>query len=84
MSEELLTKLKARLLEELNDVINYNNLYEELINSENKEDADIIERIANDEYSHAEAITYILEKHGVCLDETAREKWKSVCIIFDE
>jgi rubrerythrin len=62
--EELIKCLVARLKEELMDVETYNTLFESLTDHRLYEDADVIEDIARDEFSHAQAIAEILEEHG--------------------
>ena len=67
--EELQKCFLARLKEELLDVDTYNNLYESLIADGLFEEAEDIEDIANDEFTHARVLWEILEDWGYPLHE---------------
>lgn len=62
--EELMKLLAHRLKDELTDVETYNSLYESLRAHGMYEEADEIEEIARDEFTHAEALCEILKEHG--------------------
>lgn len=62
--EDIMKFLVVRLKDELNDVETYNSLYESFKAHEMYEEASVIEEIARDEFSHAEAIYDILEDYG--------------------
>lgn len=56
--------LIARLKEELGDICTYNTLYEDLKEAGLHHEAREVEKIANDEYTHAEALAYLLNTHS--------------------
>lgn len=62
--EELMKHLVNRLKEELTDVDTYNSLYESFKAHGMYEEAAVIEEIARDEFTHAEALYDILKEHG--------------------
>lgn len=86
--EDLVKFLVSRLKEELTDVDTYNSLYETFKMRGMHDEAEIIESIARDEFTHAEALHEILEEHGHHLhsDQEISSLWhraKSVFHIID-
>lgn len=62
--DDIIMCLVARLKEELGDVCTYNTLYEDLKEAGLHYEAREVEKIANDEYAHAEALAHLLKVHG--------------------
>ena len=88
---ELKPELKRHLLnkvkEELEDIISYDQMYKEALSDGNRRLARIINRIAEDEYEHAEYLCAYLKDHGAYTTEehnAMAELWKSVDRIFND
>lgn len=79
MINKLEELLKDRLKKELNDVIEYNELYEIL---EDERDKIIIEHIANDELSHASIIQKMIDDYRINLSEELKELWDKALKCF--
>jgi rubrerythrin len=71
--DDLIKRLVVRLKEELTDVETYNELYEYLESHHMYEEADVIEEIARDEFSHADAICDMLKELGYDFSEPGLE-----------
>lgn len=80
MNNELARLLKDRLKKELQDIIEYNEVYEIL---ENKKDKTAIEHIANDEFSHANIIQEMIDNYGVELSDEYKELWNKALNCFN-
>lgn len=82
--EELMKHLVNRLKEELTDVDTYNSLYESFKAQGMYEEADEIEEIARDEFTHAEALCNILKEHGHDLhtDQEITSLWHRAKSVF--
>lgn len=83
--EELLACMHARLKEELGDICTYNSLYEDLKEAGLHYEARQVEKIANDEYTHAEALADMLNMHGKNFshDLEVSMLWKKAKAAFD-
>lgn len=73
-----------RMKEELRDVITYGELYDKLRAEDRHDDAELIEEIAGDEYSHAKALCIHLKHYHHEMDEEARELWRRADAAFEE
>lgn len=80
MTRQTLELLKDRLTKELNDVIEYDKLFNIIEDNDFK---DIIEHIAKEEYHHAFIIQNVLNDMNVILDDSYAELWKKVNTIFE-
>lgn len=76
--------LFASLKEELQDVIKYSNMYDNLMKQGYYDEADEIEEIAREEFTHAEAIYDILDDWGYDLssNEELLAMWKNAELAF--
>jgi rubrerythrin len=82
--EELVKKLTEMLEDELDGIIEYDCMYNSMMELGLIDEAEIVEDIANEEYTHAEAMWYMLKKHGVDLSQhRINEHWQKVKEIFD-
>jgi hypothetical protein len=73
-----------RMREELHDVIAYGELYEKLKADGHHEEAEMIEEIARDEYTHAKAFCVQLRHHHHVMDDEMRELWHKADAAFEE
>ena len=71
-----------RLREELSDVETYGNLYEVLMSQGMREDAEVIEEIAEDELSHAMALYKLLEIHHHEIDTETKARYHKARELF--
>lgn len=83
--EELIKCLTDDLEDELEGIVNYEHIYESLKALGLEKEARTIERIAEDEYTHACAIWDMLKEHGVDLTdhEKIQSDWDCVKKIFN-
>ena len=81
---DMLHMLAERLEEELEDVVTYGELYKHLIAHEMYDEADLVEEIARDEYSHATALCEHLKDIGEYpTDEKYHKLWHEAKMYFD-
>lgn len=80
MNEELKVLLKDRLKKELQDVIEYDTLYNVLKDEQHKV---IIEKIANDEYDHASIMQEMIDEYGIILGDEYKELWRKAKECFN-
>lgn len=73
MNTKLEELLKDRLKKELEDVIEYNELYNVL---DNDKDKFIIEHIANEEFEHAQVVRYMIEEYCIKLGIEYDNLWE--------
>lgn len=68
---ELEKLLKDRLKKELEDVIEYNKLYEIIDHKKH-----LINHIANDELEHAHKVQCLIDEYGFATEVELQELWK--------
>jgi ferritin-like protein len=83
--EELINQLIDELEDELEGIIEYDKLYESMKAHKMHDEAVVIEKIAEEEYTHACAIWDMLEDWEVDLSEHEKihSHWECVKKIFD-
>ena len=83
--EEIIKELTEQLEEELEGIKEYEELYNSLEALGLHAEADVIEDIAGDEYTHACDLWDMLKKHGVDLShhEKIQKSWECVKKIFN-
>lgn len=83
--EELVKKLTEMLDDEIEGIIEYDCIYNSMMEMGLIEEAYIVEDIANEEYTHAEAMWKMLKKHGVDFSQhhTINHNWEKVKAIFN-
>jgi rubrerythrin len=87
LSPEIKKHLVGKAKEELNDIISYNLIYEQALAAGNRKLARMINRIAENEYEHAEYLYAYLKDRDALTDaehSELRELWKVVDRIFDD
>lgn len=83
--EEIISHLKDDLKEELEDVLKYGEMHKSLMSVGMVGEADYVEEIARDEYTHACAIKKILEAHDVDVKHSEmRQLWDKANDAFDD
>lgn len=83
--EEIISHLKDDLQEELEDVLKYGEMHKSLMSLGMVGEADYVEEIARDEYTHACAIKKILEAHDVDVKHSEmRQLWDKANDAFDD
>jgi rubrerythrin len=82
--DDLMKCIANRLKEELIDVSVYNSLYEDFETVSMYAEADEIEEIAREEFTHANALYEILEEHGYdkLIDQEIMNLWYKAKSIF--
>ena len=83
MKRELAEKVIAELEDELEGICSYDCLYKMLEENDMHEEAMVIERIANDEYKHANKLWDMLGKHEIEIPQKIHTMWDKVEEIFD-
>ena len=83
--EELIKKLTEMLEDELEGIIEYDCMYNSMMELGLYDEAETVEEIANEEYTHAEAMWKMLKKHGVDFSQhhTINHNWEMVKEIFN-
>lgn len=83
--EELVKKLTEMLEDELEGIIEYDCVYNSMIDAGLMMEAREIEEIASEEYTHVRAIWRMLKNHGVDFAHYPKinEHWDKVKEIFD-
>lgn len=82
--EELVKHLTDELEDELEGIMKYEDVYNSFVSLDLREEAAMVESIANDEYNHACMLWDILKKHDVDLTkhEKIQRDWECVKTIF--
>ena len=83
-NKEVATKVLEHLEGELEDICKYNCLYEMLVEREMYEEAEYIEKIASDEWRHADRLWSMLGKFDINIPQKIEELWDKVEEIFEE
>ena len=83
--EKIIEKLIAELDDEIEGIIEYGHIYDSFIELGLYDDAQTVEGIAQDEYTHARVLWGILMEHGVDLDHhiKIKENWKTVKSMYN-
>lgn len=81
--KEIAARLVAELEDELEGICSYDCLHKTLIEHEMYEAADIIEKIASDEWRHAERLWRMLDDFEVEIPKKIDELWDKVEEIFE-
>ena len=81
---EVAEKVLAYLKDELEGICEYNELYESLKNLGMDKEAITVERIASDEYRHAEKLWHMLGKFNIEVPQAINDLWDKVEEIFDK
>lgn len=84
--EDIIAHLKAELKEELEGILKYGEMHKHACENGMLTEADMLEDIARDEYTHACAIKSMLEKNGVDLSHHTEYQalWHKVDEAFDD
>lgn len=82
--EEIIKYLSDELEEELEGIVKYNEVYEAAVAIGMYHEARIIEKITNEEYTHASVLQTILDMHHYSLPETSKipELWAQATSVF--
>lgn len=83
--DEIINYLIGELKEEFEGIIKYNEMYEAACAADMHQEAEVIEKIAGEEYSHACAIRKMLEDNGVDIAAHPDMKalWHKARSVFD-
>ena len=83
--EELIKKLTEMLEDELEGIIDYDCIYNSMMELGLYDEAEAVEEIANEEYTHASEMWKMLKAHGVDFSQhhTINSHWEAVKKIFD-